>query len=205
MTSASKNQYRQPRFRIQLLQFDAVYIWSKFVFWGKQNSCTQKFIGHNQRNQTSSHTLFLTGDFLREFPLVLNDSVFLWLRWFGTWFTYGSYCMDVIMDMAKLLWLFEIDITHPCHISILWARARIRVHALRKQTNSYFDWICSPCWNSWSHACFHQEHLCSSSNSIDTPILVRYVGAHRIGRSIHLSPLLVFDVFQIFWQLQYHG
>jgi hypothetical protein len=31
MTSASKNQYRQPRFRAPLSKFDAVYIWSKVL------------------------------------------------------------------------------------------------------------------------------------------------------------------------------
>jgi hypothetical protein len=35
MTSASNNQYRQPRFRVQLSQFDAVYRWSK-VFLGQK-------------------------------------------------------------------------------------------------------------------------------------------------------------------------
>jgi hypothetical protein len=67
MTSASKNQYRQPRFRVQLLQFDAVYIWSKVFSWTTDNSCPHTFLGNNQRNQTSSHTFFLT-IFLERIP-----------------------------------------------------------------------------------------------------------------------------------------
>jgi hypothetical protein len=38
--------------------------------WRTDNSCPQQFIGTNRRNQSSSHTLVLTKDFLREFPPV---------------------------------------------------------------------------------------------------------------------------------------
>jgi hypothetical protein len=37
MTSAPKNQDRQPRFRVHLSQFDAVYIQSNVVSWTKDN------------------------------------------------------------------------------------------------------------------------------------------------------------------------
>jgi hypothetical protein len=43
MISASKSLYRQPRFRDQLSQFDAVYIWSTVFWWTKDNSCPQEF------------------------------------------------------------------------------------------------------------------------------------------------------------------
>jgi hypothetical protein len=43
MTSALKNQYRQPRFRVQLSQFDAVHVWLKVFSWTKTNFCLREF------------------------------------------------------------------------------------------------------------------------------------------------------------------
>jgi hypothetical protein len=69
MTSGSKNQYRQFRFRVQLLQCDAIYIWSKVFFvLGKQTILAPRnFLEQKQRHQTSSHT-FLDKRFLERIP-----------------------------------------------------------------------------------------------------------------------------------------
>jgi hypothetical protein len=75
MTSASKNQYRQPRFLVQLSQFDAV----RFFSLTKDNSCPQEFLRQNMRTQTVSHAHFLTNNFLREFLLVSESKD----RWCG--------------------------------------------------------------------------------------------------------------------------
>jgi hypothetical protein len=57
-----QNQYRQPRFRVQLCEYGQMF------FTGKETMFAQTCLGINQRNQTSSHALFLTQYFLREFP-----------------------------------------------------------------------------------------------------------------------------------------
>jgi hypothetical protein len=44
MTSASKNLYRQARFRANLSQFAAVYIRSMICSWTTDNSCPRNFL-----------------------------------------------------------------------------------------------------------------------------------------------------------------
>jgi hypothetical protein len=69
MTSASKNQYR-PDFEVSYYNLIAVYIRS-ISSWETNNYCPHEFTRKNLRNQTSSHTLVLTNEFLGEFPPVV--------------------------------------------------------------------------------------------------------------------------------------
>jgi hypothetical protein len=71
MTSASKNQYRGPRFRVELLRLDAVDIWSKVFSWRTDNSCPQRFLRQKPKKPDQFAYIFLGTDFLREFPLVV--------------------------------------------------------------------------------------------------------------------------------------
>jgi hypothetical protein len=65
MMSASKNQYRQPRFRAHVSQVDAVHIWSKEFLSTKDNSCPRIFFGTSVRKQTGVRTVLRTKDFIR--------------------------------------------------------------------------------------------------------------------------------------------